>query len=82
MQWNLIRLRKERNLTQEQVAEAIGINISTYQNKENGRSSFKDHEMFFLSRYFGKPIEEIFLESNCTNNAIENKNEGEVIRNE
>lgn len=70
MQWNLIRLRKENNLTQNDVAKILNLNISTYQNKETGRSSFRDYEMFLLSKYFNKSLEEIFLPTNCTDNAI------------
>ena len=33
---HLIRLRKERNLSQEAVADAIGIKSRTYQNYEYG----------------------------------------------
>ena len=33
---NLIRLRKERGLSQEAVAEAVGIRSRTYQNYEYG----------------------------------------------
>ena len=33
---NLIRLRKERRLSQEAVAEAVGIRSRTYQNYEYG----------------------------------------------
>ena len=70
MQWNLIRLRKEHKLNQEDLAKLLNINVSTYQNKETGKSSFKDYEMFLLSKYFDKPIEEIFLPMNCIDNAV------------
>lgn len=70
MQWNLIRLRKEQGLNQEDIAKILDINISTYRNKETGKSSFRDYEMFLISNYFDKPIEEIFLPINCINNAI------------
>jgi len=70
MQWNLIRLRKENNLTQDDLAKILSLNITTYQNKETGKSSFRDYEMFLLKSYFDKPIEEIFLPTKCTDNAI------------
>lgn len=61
MQWVLIRLRKEAGLTQEQLAKLIGANITTYLNKETGKTQFKANEMFIISKFFGKTIEEIFL---------------------
>jgi DNA-binding XRE family transcriptional regulator len=70
MQWNLIRLRKENILTQKQVADRLKINLNTYIRKENGESQFKANEMFILSKLFGKRIEEIFLPTDCINNAI------------
>ncbi|RDW21010.1 transcriptional regulator [Oceanobacillus arenosus] len=75
MQWLLIRLRKEKELTQKQMARKMNLNITTYVNKENGKSPFKSDEMFFLRDFFGKPIEEIFLPTNCINNAITEKSD-------
>ena len=70
MQWNLIRVRKENNMTQEEVANLLNISKSAYQNKEASRSSFRDYEMFMLSEYFDKPLDEIFLPPNCIDSAI------------
>lgn len=75
MQWNLIRFRKESDLTQKQIADMMGINLTTYIKKENGESQFKANEMFFLRNLFGKRIEEIFLPTNCINNAISDRSE-------
>jgi len=72
-QWNLIRLREELGLNQTQFAERVGITASTYRNKEAGDSSFKDYEMFAISEFLNLPLEEIFLSSNCSNNAIKEK---------
>lgn len=66
MQWKLIRLRKERNLTQEDLAKKLGIEPSTYRNKETGKTQFKMEEMFILSDYFDESIENIFLSTNFT----------------
>jgi len=71
MQWNLIRARKEQGLSQADLAKLLNISVSAYQNKETGKSSFRDYEMFIISQYFDKTIEEIFLPSNCINNAVE-----------
>lgn len=70
MQWVLIRLRKEAGLTQEQLAKLIGANITTYLNKETGKSQFKANEMFIISKFFKKPIEDIFLYNNSISNGI------------
>ena len=70
MQWNLIRLRKEAGLTQQDVADKLGISVTTYNNKENGNHQFRANEMIFLRNLFGRNIEEIFLPSNCNDNAI------------
>lgn len=78
MQWNLIRLRKEKGLTQKEVADQLGINVTTYINKEIGESQFKANEMFVLRELFGKRIEEIFLPVNCIINA---EVEGDVTSN-
>lgn len=70
MQWNLIRLRKEAGLTQKDMAKIIGVNVSTYINKEIGDYQFKSDEMFTLRDYFKKPIDDIFLRTNCNGVAI------------
>lgn len=70
MQWNLIKLRKEHGLNQNDMAELLGISVGAYRQKEVGESSFRDYEMFKLSEHFNKTMEEIFLPPNCINNAI------------
>lgn len=70
MQWNLIRLRRERGLSQTDVANLLNISVSAYQNKETGKSSFRDYEMFIISKHFDRSIEEIFLPTHCTDDAI------------
>lgn len=70
MQWNLIRLRKENEFTQKQISDLLGINLTTYINKESSNSQFKANEMFLLRDLFKKRIEEIFLPTNCTHNVI------------
>lgn len=69
MQWNLIKLRKEHNLSQKDIADALQINLTTYINKELGKSQFKANEMFTLRNLFQKRIEDIFLQTRCSNNA-------------
>lgn len=61
MQWELIRLRKENNETQDDLAKLINISESAYRNKERGDSQFKGDEMFVIARHYSKTIEDIFL---------------------
>lgn len=61
LQWNLIRIRKELKLSQKDVAKILGISTDAYGMKERGEVQFKQDEMFILSRYFGLPMEVIFL---------------------
>ena len=61
MQWNLLRIRKEKNLTQRDVASIIGIHVDSYGSKEMGKREFTADEMFTLGDYFKLPIDQIFL---------------------
>lgn len=70
MQWNLVRLRKEAGLTQQDLADKLGISVTTYANKENGHHQFWANEMFFIRNYFGIPLDDIFLPTKCNVNAI------------
>lgn len=67
MQKNLYALRKEKGLTQEDVANYLHISQQTYRNKELGHKLFNAEEMFELSHLFHKPIENIFLPINVPN---------------
>lgn len=66
-QWNLIRLRKENNETQEDLARLLGISENGYREKENGKSQFKGDEMFLIASHYEKKVDEIFLPSEYTN---------------
>lgn len=67
-QWNLIRFRKEAGLTQEEFSELVKIKLSPYRLKESGKVDFKSTEMFRIARFFGKEIEDVFLDLNSTEN--------------
>jgi len=67
VQWNLIITRKENHLKQEDLAELLNISTDAYGLKERGQVQFKADEMFMLSEYFGKSIEQLFLPSNFGN---------------
>lgn len=64
MQTKLIALRKERGVTQREIAQMIKVSIKTYSKKELGKSEFTMNEMFEISNYFKLTIEDIFLPSN------------------
>ncbi len=62
MQIKLYDIRKNKmHLTQQQVAEYLGISTKSYRDKELSRHPFTQDEMFKLSSYFGMKIEDIFL---------------------
>lgn len=64
MQANLVKLRKENNLKQEDLAKYLGIPESTYRKKESDEAQFNQDEMFELASYFNKGISFIFSPSN------------------
>ena len=61
MQEKLINLRKVYGLKQQDLADYLKVTLKTYRNKEQGKNLFTSDEMFALSKYFKKPMEEIFL---------------------
>lgn len=61
MQILLYELRKEADLTQSDLADKLGISETAYRQKEKGQRPFTQDEMFFLGKFFNKPIQEIFL---------------------
>ena len=60
MKNRLEELRKARGLRQEELAEALEVS-RTIGSLENGRYNPSILLAFKLSRYFGVPIEEIFI---------------------
>lgn len=64
MQTLLIKTRRGNLETQEDIAKLIGVDVRTYQNKENGTTQFKQNEMFLIARHYKKRIDEIFLPTN------------------
>lgn len=61
MQTILYGLRKEKGLTQEELAKHLNISEVTYRKKELGKSEFTQDEMFSLSKFFNRQIDQIFL---------------------
>lgn len=61
MQSKLLILRKEAGLSQQDMADKLNISVTSYGEKERGKSEFSQNEMFCLRDFFGKSLEEIFL---------------------
>jgi putative transcriptional regulator len=62
MQIILYDLRKnEKRMTQQEIADYLGIAVQTYRLKEKGEYEFTQDEMFMLAELFNKNINEIFL---------------------
>lgn len=62
MQIILYDLRKnDKRMTQQEVADYLGIAVQTYRLKEKGEYEFTQDEMFMLANLFNKNINEIFL---------------------
>lgn len=74
MQNKLIGIRKGKLITQQQMADALDIDLRTYQAKERGESQFKLNEMFGIAQLFNMKIDDIFLPDNFTIHEVKLKN--------
>lgn len=70
MQWELLILRRKSELNQKDMAKLLGISTDAYGMKERGEMQFKMNEIFAISDYFNKTVEEIFLKRNFGINEI------------
>ena len=61
MKNRLEALRKQRGINQEQLADALEVSRQTIGSLENGRYNPSILLAFKISRYFGLPIEDIFI---------------------
>ncbi len=61
MQTNIPALRKERRISQEELARAVGVTRQTITSIEVGKYTASLPLAYKIARYFGKPIEEVFL---------------------
>lgn len=66
VQSKLKGLIAEFGLSQKQLAKHLGITLRTFNDKINGKTDFSLKEARIVSSYFGKTIEEIFLECELT----------------
>ena len=57
----LEEIRKQRGLTQEELAEVLGVSRQTVNSLENGRYNPSIMLAFRIARFFGMSIEEIFI---------------------
>lgn len=57
----LEELRKQRGVRQEELAAALEVSRQTIGSLENGRYNPSILLAFRIARYFGLPIEEIFI---------------------
>ena len=66
---NIIKeLRKERRISQEELANAVNVTRQTIISLENGKYNASLLLAYEIAKYFGKTIEEIFIfeeESSC-----------------
>ena len=69
----LIAARKEKNMTQNDMAEVICVSQSQYQRRERGEIRISDDEWIRLAKFLGKDISDIKEEdSNTTINNYDN----------
>ena len=61
MKTRIQELRKHDNVTQEELALALGVTRQTIISLENGQYNASLQLAFKISRFFGKSIEDIFL---------------------
>lgn len=64
----LEQLRKQRNIRQEDLADALEVSRQTISSLENGRYNPSIQLAFKIARFFGVLIEEIFIyeeETSC-----------------
>lgn len=70
MQIYLYQLRKEKGITQRELAQKLGISETAYRQKEKGKRAFKSDEMFIIADILEKNIGEIFSDSRPRNVVI------------
>ena len=58
---NIRDLRNERDITQDELANSVGVTRQTIISLENGKYNASLQLAYKLAKYFGKTIEEIFI---------------------
>lgn len=75
MQEKLLLIRKNKNITQQELANYIGISVNQYSLKEKGKYNFNCAEMFKIAEYLKMNIDDIFLPLEHQNGVKENEEE-------
>lgn len=75
MQNKLILLRKEQKITQNELAQLLGITTKQYGSKELGKTKFNGDEMFKIAEYFNLKVDDIFLPTTHQNSELQEKEE-------
>jgi transcriptional regulator with XRE-family HTH domain len=58
----LIQARKQRGVTQREIAEILCMDVSNYNRKEKGKLSMRNEEWEKIAEHLGVPVEEIYEE--------------------
>ena len=61
MENNIKNLRKQKGITQDELAFSLGVTRQTIISLENGRYTASLQLAFKISKFFGKAVEEIFI---------------------
>jgi putative transcriptional regulator len=61
MENRLAELRKQKGISQDELAQALEVSRQTIGSLENGRYNPSILLAYKIARYFGKTIEEIFI---------------------
>lgn len=70
MQEKLLLIRKNKGITQQELADLLGISLNQYSLKEKGKFNFTCDEMFLIADYFKMKIEDVFLSSKHQNGVL------------
>lgn len=71
MQEKLIIIRKNKGITQQELADIIRISVNQYSLKEKGKYTFDCDEMFKIAEYLNMNIDDIFLPTTHQNGVID-----------
>ena len=68
---NMVKfLRQLNEYSQEEVAKAVGISVSTYKSRKKEESEFKINEIVELSNFYGIKIDKIINENWFKDNIV------------